>query len=174
MRTRKTQTTTVKTATADSIEAALITLKSNAIVVVPEVVWVAVRAREAHQPTREGHARAKKAHTAFIHEGRFLLLRNAPGKEVVWCDTPQPYALTKRAWISHSLVAGYMNEFKLYCLLQLRDDERVLPAPKGVLTPHELGTLNQKLQQQAWETPTWERDRCFPPFPTPSPSADNS
>jgi|SRR5579883_1050276 len=155
MRTRKTQTA-LRTAHAESVEAALVVLSSNAIVTVPESVWVDVRDQEAHKP--------------FVHEGRFLLLRGEAAKTVVWCDTPQPYALTRRAWISHSLVAGFMNEFRLYCLLQLQADDRVLPAPKGILTPHELGRLNQRLQQQAWETPAWEQDRCFPSFPPPSPS----
>jgi len=181
MKARKQQTVAFKTTHAESIETALSVLQSNDIVTVPQDVWVAVRAREAHKPARRGHAGAKESHEAFIYEGRFVLLRGEVHKAVLWCETPQIYSVDRRAWISHGLLAGYMNQDKQYCLLQLQSDDQVVPAPKGMLKPHELEWIHRRLQQQAWETPTSERDHCKLPFspptapPTPSPvTADTS
>jgi len=70
----------------------------------------------------------------LYHQGRFLVFRQ--GQAELWCDNPHPH--DEDAWITDTLIAGYMAADGRYCLLQLRDSDLVLPAP---LAPLAAGNL---------------------------------
>jgi len=47
-------------------------------------------------------------------------------------------AMKNQAWISNTLLAGYMNQSKQYCLLRLQSDDQVLPLSELPLTASDL------------------------------------
>ncbi|MBD2078214.1 hypothetical protein H6F86_30860 [Phormidium sp. FACHB-592] len=70
-----------------------------------------------------------REHETLQYEGLFLVLRE---EQVMRCNNPQekpqeqPQAAKELAWISKTLLTGYMDESKRYCLLRLQPGEQVL------------------------------------------------
>ena len=75
---------------------------------------------------------------ALTREGRFLVFRQGQ-EQAVWCDNPHPH--DENAWITDTLIAGYLDAEERFCLLQLRVDDQVLPAP---FAPLAAGGLPQE------------------------------
>ena len=72
---------------------------------------------------------------ALTCEGRFLVFRQGQ-EQAVWCDNPHPH--DESAWITDTLIAGYLDAEERFCLLQLGVSDQVLPAPFAPLAAGDL------------------------------------
>ena len=78
-----------------------------------------------------------EVHDPLTLRGQYLVLRDSG--QTLWCHSPKFDG--GYAWLNQSGVAGYLDEHDRLCLLQLRDRDEVVIAPKEKATYTELARI---------------------------------